>query len=97
MFRNREEFPICKTCFSEELEEEWEDDFAEYILEQIENRFNRNYNKWSKWFHENHVLCDGEHEDYAFYYEAKEAITVIDDKNYCRNCIDEINEVKSEK
>ena len=93
VFRNHEGYPICKDCLWESLYDKWEDNYLEYIIEEIEKRFNRNYNKWHKWFYKNHILCDGEHDDYSnycYYYEHKDNITVIDGKNYCTRCVDEM-------
>ena len=92
VFRDEFGFPICKDCLWELLYDNWEDEYLEYIIEEIEKNFNRSYNKWNKWYYENHILCDGEHDDYSYYYEHKDRITTIDGKNYCSKCIDEMNE-----
>ena len=93
VFRDYNDNPICQNCLIEYLEETWAYDFAEYIFGEIKNRFNRNYLKWKKWFYENHVLCDGDdHDEYSFYYEEKDKIKRIDEKNYCRECMDVFSE-----
>lgn len=92
IYRNEYNHPTCQCCLIDFLENEWEDDYAEYILDKIKNKFNRNYNKWHKWFFENHIKCDEKHDDYDIYYEHKDWITVVDGKNYCRYCIDNLNE-----
>ena len=91
VFRDFNGFPVCEDCLREFLEEFWEEDFAEYIFDTIKKNCNNNYNKWKKWFHDNHILCDGEeHDDYSLYYELKDNITIINGKNYCQICIDEM-------
>ena len=94
IFRNEFNHPICAECLIEFLEESWEDEFAEYIFTEIKNKFNRNYNKWFKWFHKNHTQCESkeEHGDYSSFYESNDCITIIDGKKYCRYCIDEFKE-----
>lgn len=93
VFRDSDNYPICKNCLREKLNETWDYDYTDYILETMEKDHNRNYNKWKKWFHENHVSCDGEdHDDYSFYFEHKDNITVIDGKNYCQSCYEEMAE-----
>ena len=95
IFRDESNYPVCADCFIEYLQDYWDDEFAEYIFNEIKNKFNRNYNKWQKWFFENHTICDGEsemHNDYDDYYEHNDNITVIDGKNYCSLCIDELKE-----
>ena len=92
IFRDESNYPVCADCLIEFLEEFWDDEFAEHIFYEIKNKFNRNYNKWQKWFFENHILCDGEHIHYDDYYEHKDSITIIDGKNYCSRCIDESKE-----
>ena len=93
VFRDCNNNPICQNCLIEYLEQTWAYDFAEHVFEEIKNRFNRNYLKWKKWFYENHLLCDGgeDHGDYDSFYEEKDHITVINGKNYCRMCMDELN------
>jgi len=93
VFKDSNKFPICEICFIEFLEETWDPIFAEYILKQIKKNFNRNYLKWEKWFYKNHILCDGEHNDYDFFYEEKNSITVVNGKNYCRQCIEVRNNI----
>ena len=92
VFRDSDNYPVCETCLCEILSETWDDDYTEYILSEIKKKFNRKYNKWSKWFHKNNDLCEGEHEDYDFYYEEKKHLTIIDGKKYCRLCIDKMND-----
>ena len=92
VFRNSNNYPICKNCLYENLNETWDYEYTDYIVNMIKKRFNRKYNKWNKWFHKNHVLCEGEHEDYSFYYEEKDYITIVDGKKYCRECIDKMND-----
>ena len=92
VFRDIRGCPICEDCLHEFLNEYWEDEFSEYIISEIKKHGN-NYSKWLKQFHENHTLCDGgEHDEYSFFYEANDCLTVIDEKNYCRYCIDEFKE-----
>lgn len=92
IFRDSNGYPVCADCLIESLETFWDDEFAEHIFTEIENKFNRNYNKWHKWFFENHIVCNGEHDDYDNYYEHKDNITIIDGKNYCTHCIDKLKE-----
>ena len=98
IFRDENNYPVCADCLKESLMDYWDDDFADYIFNEIKNNFDRKYNRWSKWFFEYHVICDGygidAHEDnYDNYYVHKDLITVIDGKNYCGQCIDKLNEV----
>lgn len=93
VFRNHEGYPICRDCLWENLSETWDCEYLEYIIDEMVKKHNRNYNKWEKWFHENHVLCDGEeHDDYSFYYEHKDNIVTIDGKNYCQSCYEEMGD-----
>ena len=92
VFRDENGQPICEDCLHESLSEYWEYDFSEYIINDLK-KYNRSYPKWLKWFHENHTICDGgEHDEYSFFYEENDSITVIDEKKYCRYCIDEFKE-----
>ena len=92
VFRDINGHPICEDCLHEILNEYWDDDFSHHIISELK-KHNKSYPRWLKWFHKNHTLCDGgEHDDYSFFYEANDYIVVIDEKNYCRYCIDEFKE-----
>jgi len=90
VFRNQFDYPICEDCLYEELDHDWDDEYIETIISYLKSKFNRNYNKFQKWFFENHTECDGEHTDYDPFYELNDRIVVIDGKNYCSYCIDEM-------
>lgn len=91
VFRDINGYPICKDCLHECLDEYWDEEFSENIINELK-KYNNSYPKWLKWFYENHTLCDGgEHDEYSFFYEANDYITVINGKNYCRYCIDKFN------
>lgn len=92
VFRDSNNCPICEICLREFLSETWDYEYADYIFNEIKKNHNHKYNKWNKWFHKNNELCEGDHEDYAFYYEEKEHITIIDGKKCCRACIDKMND-----
>lgn len=89
IFRDFNNYPICKDCLREELFEDWDDDFYEYVLSEIEKNFNRSYAKWSKWFYKNHETCDGEHD--IDWYILKKDLIEIDGNKYCPACVDLMN------
>ena len=98
VFRDSFNYPIHKDCLWEILNDTWDSEYLNYIIDEMEKKHNRNYNKWLKWFHENHILCDGEeHDNYSYYYEHKDNITIIDGKKYCTACIDHLKDEKEGK
>lgn len=98
VFRDQNNYPICEDCLCEWLADNfWEEyDDAEYTIRELKTKFNRSFRKWEKWFYNNHVVCDEKHDYYANFYVHKDEITVIDGKNYCSICIDNMEDKKRE-
>ncbi len=102
-FRSKEEvwrdnngFPICKCCLEDVLlYDDWDDDSIDYVMDDIENKFKKNYKNWQKWFYANHSICQGEHRTYSRYYWLTEQMAEVDGKLFCPGCMDKLVEIHS--
>jgi hypothetical protein len=80
---------ICRDCLWQKLDEYWEDRYIDTLLDQIKDKFNKNYKKWEKWYYKTYEVCKGEHPEFSKYYAHKDEICK---DGYCSRCCDRFME-----
>jgi hypothetical protein len=68
VWRDKENKPICYDCLWEQLLCKWADWWIDPLLEQVENKFDRNYKKWEEWYLDTHEPCKNDHEGVTMYF-----------------------------
>ncbi|MBD3197509.1 MAG: hypothetical protein GF317_20820 [Candidatus Lokiarchaeota archaeon] len=90
VYRDENEYPICRECLEEYLYDcgFWQDAAVEWILQELDKpEFNRNYKKFKKYYEQNYVCCEGEH-GYDELWRHKDDMNEINGKYYCELCIE---------
>lgn len=84
-FRER----ICERCIYDIIDEKWQGDFKEVILNDLKQKCDRNYQTWQKWFHEHYAKCNGDHPNCGVYYVLEEFLLNC---GVCQTCCEHAQE-----
>ena len=89
VYRDLNGIPKCEDCMWEYLDDEWDSDCKDDILIEIKTKFNGRYKRFKNWYFENFIECAGDHNYDGLWINKNDAV-VIDGKNYCEYCAEEM-------